>query len=97
MNRLEILTEGPMVPIASLELGDTVELSATGYMTATVVAVDADTVTLFRPYVHTADFAHGDSKGGTYVCHYIGAETFRVCRDDSRPMRLVDRLAQPVA
>ena len=48
------------------------------YSDCTVSAIFPDgTVDLFRPYVHTADFAYAARDGGSRVITYIGFEETR--------------------
>lgn len=72
------------VGIGTLSLGDIVQLFDDGYGTATVVQITDDEVHLFRPYVHTADFSY---TGG--VIPYIGTETVKLWRKDSRDIKLL--------
>ncbi len=57
-----------------VKLADVVFLRSHGtYSQATVTQIEDGQVSLFRPYVHTADFKY---TGG--VIPYIGIETFQV-------------------
>lgn len=58
------------VPMKNLKLGDRVELFEGAYGTATVIQIEDDKVTFYRPYIHTSDFSY---TGG--VIPYIGTET----------------------
>ena len=64
------------VPGRKLNLGDVVRLDGQSpYDCATVKQLTAYEVTLFRPYVSTADFSYS----GGVVC-YIGIEEFKASR-----------------
>jgi len=54
-------------------LGDVVKILASPYGWATVVKIEGNDATLFRPYVHIGDFEY---TGG--VLHYIGTSTFTI-------------------
>ena len=58
-----------------LQLGDVVRLYDDAYADATVKNVTNAVVTLFRPYVVTADFSYS----GGVIC-YVGIEEFSVSR-----------------
>jgi len=74
-----------------LKLADTVRLTCVGgYNTATVKNVTAEHVTLFRPYVETADFSYT----GGVIC-YIGIEEFSIPRNDSFEYEVIDRKPLP--
>jgi hypothetical protein len=90
---------------AGLKLGDRVrpanltEPDATdeGYHDATVVRIDSDEVTLFRPYVHTEDFAYGSTAPGEgKVLNYIGFEEYRVPKNDPATFRVLYRCKNPI-
>ena len=83
--------------VADLTLGDIVRVfDGDGYSDATVIKLEPHAVTFFRPYVHTADFSCSGGPDGTAVIAYVGSETWRMCRDDSRPVTLLRRLAIPL-
>jgi hypothetical protein len=90
---------------AELKLGDIVRLAnldnpdATdeGYHDATVVRIDSDEVALFRPYVHTEDFAYGSTVPGEgKVLSYIGFEEYRIPRAGTTPYRVLRRVNPPI-
>lgn len=66
-----------------LVLGDEIRAFEGAYGWVTVVKVDEDTVTVFRPYVHVGNFSY---TGG--VLHYLGSETFTLARKG--PFYIVD-------
>ncbi len=69
-----------LVPTNSLELRDVVKTSnMSPFSEAVVIGIEQDTITLYRPYVHTSDFSFGDVK----VIPYIGTESFTISRSDS--------------
>ena len=70
---------------SELALGDTVRLSpgCDPFRDATVKQVADGCVTLFRPFVNTADFSY---TGG--VCCYIGIEEWKIPANDG-PIELV--------
>ena len=60
------------VPVASLGLGDVIQLDLEDYSFATVRKINPDgSVQVVRPYIHCADFSY---TGG--VMTYIGQEDF---------------------
>ncbi len=61
-----------------LRLADVVNLDfVTGYDTATIKNITEDGITLFRPYVHTADFSYTSG----VIC-YLGFEEWTIPHDD---------------
>jgi hypothetical protein len=64
--------EAEHVKGTALNLGDRVRLSCVTFCDAVVIHVDAETVTLFRPYATTASFSCGNT-----VIPYIGIEQFK--------------------
>lgn len=71
---------------SELNLGDIVKVwdNSDPYSFATVKQIEKDTVTLFRPYVATADF----SCTGGVIC-YVGIEEFKAWK--SQEFELVKR------
>jgi len=59
-----------------LHLGDVVDAAFGTWSTSTVKNLSETEVTLFRPYVHTADF----SNTGGVIC-YLGFEEWKVSRN----------------
>lgn len=86
MSRQPFPLEGVEMPAAELRLADVVRVTDGAWGTATVIKIEEDAVTFFRPYVQTADFSY---TGG--VIPYIGIETFRVGKGDTRPYRVLER------
>jgi hypothetical protein len=74
------------VEARDLRLADVIRLGYKAFDTATVTRIENGLVTLFRPYVHTADFSTGVS-----VIAYIGIETFTVYQDSNRTYQVVCR------
>ncbi len=62
-----------MVKVSLLGLGDIVSLWDGAYSHATVKNVESDGVTVYRVYVHNADFACSSG----VIC-YIGTETVKL-------------------
>jgi hypothetical protein len=90
---------------AGLKLGDIVrpasldepESTDEGYNDSTVVRIDSDEVTLFRPYVHTEDFTYGSTVPGEgKVLSYIGFEEYRIPRAGTTPYRVLRRVNPPI-
>lgn len=78
-----------------MKLRDVVKLRAgSPYSHSTVIAVTNEAVTLFRPYVHVADFEIGKPDGGERVIPYIGMETYDVWLSSAVEYELVDRQKQ---
>ena len=74
------------IKVSELQLADVVSIFPdASYSTATVKQIKDGYVTLFRPYVHTADFSY---TGG--VITYIGIEEFTIPIDD-RVVTVYDR------
>jgi hypothetical protein len=69
-----------------LKLADVVQLSEGAYMCATVSMVTEDSVTLIRPYMHSADFSY---TGG--VITYTGHETVTLYRGSDRTVTVLER------
>ena len=69
-----------------LRLADVIRLGYEAFDTATVIRIADGMVTLYRPYIHTADFSCGAS-----VIAYIGTETFTVYQDSNRTYQVVRR------
>jgi len=64
---------------SEITLGAIVRLSTEPYSDATVKDIDKDgKLTLFRPYVSTADFSCAGKHDGSAVICYIGIEEFQV-------------------
>ena len=60
---------------SEITLGAIVRLSTEPYSDATVKDIDKDgKLTLFRPYIQTADFSCAGKNGGSAVICYIGIE-----------------------
>jgi len=78
-----------MRKVAELQLADTVQLvdNPAAFSHCTVKQIKDGVVTLFRPYVHTADFSHT----GGVIC-YIGTEEWKIAVTDTRTeFDLIDR------
>lgn len=73
-----------------LHLGDTVSLAdhPAAYMTADVIKIEGEEITLYRPYVHTSDFEYS---GG--LTPYIGIEQFKIYRYSDKTVTLLRRKA----
>jgi hypothetical protein len=90
---------------AELKLGDIVrhasldnpDATDEGFNDATVVRIDDRDVTLFRPYVHTGDFAYGSTVPGEgKVLNYIGFEEYRIPKNDPATFRVLYRCKNPI-
>jgi hypothetical protein len=73
-----------MTKLTDLKLGDVVQLDIESYRDATVKQIKDGEITLFRPYVQTADFSYT----GGVMC-YVGIEEFKIPLDANRAIRLV--------
>lgn len=72
---------------SNLRLADVVLLEGiNAYRTATVKRVENGKITLFRPYVETADF----SMGSSVIC-YIGIEEWEITPRENELFTLVER------
>ena len=73
---------------SKITLGAIVKLSTEPYSDATVKNIDKDgNLTLFRPYVSTADFSCAGKNDGLAVICYIGIEEFQVPPGDFELVR----------
>ena len=74
-----------------MQLGDRVrmiwEKQSPPFMDSVVKQITDLNVTLFRPYVHTADFSYT----GGVIC-YIGIDTWNIARDSSTEFLLLERV-----
>jgi len=68
-----------------LRLADVVNTEGDKYNSATIKQITKDSITLFRPYVATADFSYT----GGVIC-YIGIEEYTVPKDD-REWEVIER------
>lgn len=75
---------GEKIKASELGLGDKVSSFEGAYRTSTVIRIEGDMVTLFRPYVHTSDC---ETAGG--LIPYIGFEEFTI--DVSTEVELLER------
>jgi hypothetical protein len=67
-----------MIKARDLKLADVVCVMNDAWGTAIVIKIEADAITLFRPYGITANF----SCTGGGVIPYIGTETYRIHVND---------------
>ena len=77
-----------------LQLGDRVKLGSDAFDWATVVYVDAESVRVLRPYVHTSDFSMCSGSGSKLI-GYIGQEEVTLRRDDTRVVTVAFRRTVP--
>jgi hypothetical protein len=71
------------VKYSELQLGDQVQFFDDAYSVGTVKRLTKDSVEVYRPYVHTADFVYGGDDSSDVIC-YIGTETIKLWRDADR-------------
>lgn len=71
---------------SELRLADVVESDHGTFRVQVVKCIDENTVTFFRPYVHTEDF----SWTGGVLC-YVGIEEWKCPINDFRNLRLLER------
>lgn len=82
---------GELIRAIDMQLADTIQPieNSDGFTTCTVKQVTETQVTLFRPYVHTADFSYT----GGVIC-YIGFEEYCISRqNEGYHWRLLTRKA----
>ena len=72
--------------VREMTLGDIVSIDNDTYSHAIVKQITNEWVTLFRPYVHTADFSYT----GGVMC-YVGIEEYKVHIDSTMPYRLIKK------
>jgi hypothetical protein len=75
-----------MITVGNLQLADTVNLGFGPWGNAVVTQIKNGTITLSRPYVHTADFSY---TGG--VIPYIGMETLTFNQSSTTKYELLER------
>jgi len=80
--------EPTLITAKQMQLGDTVQLAsgAVPFCACTVKQIRDGFVTLFRPYVHTADFSYT----GGVMC-YVGVEEYTLPIEYSQEYYLLER------
>lgn len=80
------MTDVNMVRVDSLGLADVIKLGEGEYMTGTVFQIRDEIVSLWRPYVTTADFTCTSG-----VIPHIGIETVKLWIGDTRMVEILKK------